>query len=75
MFQEIYYEDYEEPTWNATVQTLMDFLELPIQGQNIREFYSHSSYQYYTDQQRQEARSLVKQLAPDPVWELLSRYF
>lgn len=71
----LYYEDYEAPKWNSTVQTILNFLELPMGGRNIREFQSHPSYEYYTNQQRREARALVRKMAPDSVWALLSRYF
>jgi Sulfotransferase domain len=71
----VYYEDYEAAKWNATVQRIVDFLELPLKGNNVREFESHTSYEYYTDQQRREARDLVRKMVVDQVWELLKHYF
>ena len=73
----IYYEDYND-NWNATVEQILDFVEVPRPLEDeaaVREFVSRPPYDYYTHQQRKQARSLVKQTVSDKVWQLLKRYF
>ena len=72
----IYYEDYARD-WNGTSQTILDFLELPRDPKSEEwGFVARPSYDdYFTKEQRREAKALVKKLASDDVWELLKRYF
>ena len=74
----IYYEDYSGD-WNATVEKILDFLEVPRPLENqtaVREFISRPPYdEYYTHDHRKQARNLVKKLSSDKLWKLLRRYF
>jgi len=74
----IFYEHYSS-NWNATVESVLDFLEVhrPLPDPTaIREFVSRPPYDdYYNRKQRRQARALVKQLASKQVWKLLQNYF
>ena len=74
----IYYEDYGND-WNATVETILDFLEVPRPLENVtavRQFISRPPYdEYYSPEHRKQARTLVKKLSSDKLWKLIRRYF
>ena len=70
----VYYEDYTE-RFNATVDSILSFLEQPAQHAPI-EFIPGKRYRgLYTKDEIQSARRLVHRLASPSLWKLLRHYF
>ena len=70
----IYYEDYSTK-FNETVAEILGFLELENIGE-LREFSARSDYDgYFTEEQLQHAKSLVKSVASDKTWSQIEHYF
>lgn len=70
----IYYEDYSRK-FNATVAQILDFLELEHVG-ILREFSARSDYGgYFTKEQEDQVRDLVKSVASEKTWSQVKHYF
>ena len=70
----IYYEDYTY-RYNATVESILRFLEQPI-AYTPTAFTSGKRYRkFYTMDEIQAARRLVQRLASPKLWKLLRHYF
>jgi hypothetical protein len=71
---QIRYEDYEDK-FNTTLPKILNFLDLPKTGPPL-EFYSGHHYDdYYTQEDRENAMALAKQLASERTWEVIRQYF
>lgn len=70
----VHYEDYNS-NMEATLQSLLDFLELPNTGAEYP-FQSGKSYRYYfTDDQIARMRTATMMLASPLTWHYMERYF
>jgi hypothetical protein len=70
----VYYEDYETDL-DGTLQSLLDFLELPNTGAKVP-FLSGKSYRdYYSEDQVARMRTAAMMLASPLTWHYLERYF
>ena len=70
----VYYEDYSAK-FNATVDRILDFLELEHVGV-LREFSARSDYGgYFTEEQERTIRDLVKSVATERTWKQVQHYF
>lgn len=70
----VYYEDYSTK-FNATVARILDFLELEQEGV-LREFTARSDYGgYFSKEQQDSVRDLVKRVALPKTWEQVKHYF
>lgn len=70
----VYYEDYSA-NFNATVARILGFLELEHVGV-LREFSARSDYGgYFTQEQQNDIRDLVKSIASDKTWKQVKHYF
>lgn len=70
----VYYEDYEDD-FNMTFSNLMDFMHLEENGQANGFTARHDYQDYFTSEDRQNIKHLVKQLASNHTWRALARYF
>ena len=71
-----YYEDYQPPKFNDTIDNLLNFLELP----RIKEplaFHSGHEYErdYFPGQHREHVQKLAKMLATKKTWKAIAHYF
>lgn len=78
----LYYEGYESPTYQATADSILDFLELQaVPGDergNIKwsEFHSRSDYDdFFSPQQKNAIREFLHTLSSFRVWGELEHYF
>ena len=70
----VYYEDYSTK-FNATVARILNFLELDHLG-FLKDFSPRSDYEvYFTDEQENQVRELVKSVASEKTWSLVKHYF
>ena len=70
----IYYEDYTNK-YNETVADILGFLELENVGV-LPEFSARSDYDgYFTKEQLQDAKSLIKKVASEKTWSQIEHYF
>jgi hypothetical protein len=70
----VYYEDYSKK-FNTTVARILEFLELEHVGV-LREFSARSDYGgYFTKEQENEVRDLVKSVASKKTWNQVKHYF
>ena len=70
----LHYEDYSTD-FNATLQGLLDFLELPNAG-GYADFVTGKSYRdYYTEEQIARMRTATMMLASPATWHAVERYF
>ena len=70
----VYYEDYAA-NFNQTVQSILDFLELPT-AQHPEQFEpGHEYNQFYTSLDKRRIRLLVEQIASETTWSHIKRYF
>lgn len=70
----LYYEDYEND-FNMTFTNLLDFLHLEERG-HVNPFTArHDYYDYFTAQDRDDIKRLIKRFASNHTWNALARYF
>lgn len=70
----VYYEDYST-NFNATVARILEFLELEHLG-FLKEFSPRSDYEvYFTDEQENDVRDLIKSVASEKTWSQIKHYF
>lgn len=70
----IHYEDYQD-NFNATVDSLFQFLELTVQGK-VRPFRALPDYSdHYTPANVAAIEALLRHVASPHTWEMLERYF
>jgi hypothetical protein len=70
----IHYEDFEDK-FEETVSSLLDFLELPRQGEPLKFSARHDYEDYYTLEDREKIKALAKQLASKKTWKAIEQYF
>lgn len=70
----IHYEDYGDK-FDETVSSLLDFLELPRQGEPLKFSARHDYEDFYTQEDRDNIKALAKHLASKKTWEAIERYF
>jgi hypothetical protein len=70
-----HYEDFED-NFNSTLSNSLDFLELPQRGEPLA-FHSGHGYDrgFYPPEDRENIKTLMKQLATEKTWAAISRYF
>jgi hypothetical protein len=70
-----HYEDYES-NFNSTLTNILEFLELPHNGESIA-FHSGHAYErdYFPPEDRENVKKLAKMLASRKSWNALERYF
>lgn len=78
----LYYEGFESSTYQATANSILDFLELqPVAGDdrgNVKwsEFHSRSDYdEFFSDTQVQDIEDFLQTLASFRVWGEIEHYF
>jgi hypothetical protein len=69
----VYYEDYQEATFNTTVKSLLNFMDMDWVGEP-NEFY-FADYSDYYDAYLDDIREFVMEAASKELWPLLERYF
>jgi hypothetical protein len=70
----VHYEDYEDDQ-NMTFTNMLDFLHLQ-ENARPKEFTARHDYQaYFTGEDRQRIKMLIKQLASNQTWKAVSHYF
>lgn len=70
----LHYENYESK-WNDTATKIFDFLHLDMVGEK-RPFSARHDYRpYFTSAQRNATKALIQELASEPVWTQVERYF
>jgi hypothetical protein len=74
--QYLYYEDYDDERYNATLDRLLHFLEIRQSAPPLAFLASGKTYQnVFAKEHVQAATRMVQQLASPEVWKLLKRYF
>jgi hypothetical protein len=74
--QYLYYEDYDDERYNATLYRLLQFLEMRQSASPLAFLASGKTYQkVFAQEHVQAAKRMVQQLACPEVWKLLERYF
>jgi len=68
----LHYVDYYE-SFNTTMESLLEFLELPFVG-TPKEFYWNNYSSYFTGEQRVAAQAFIKELASEDTWRQMVRY-
>ena len=77
----LYYEGFESSTYQATADSILDFLELqPVKDENgnvkWNEFHSRSDYdEFFSDTQVQDIEEFLQTLASFRVWGQIQHYF
>eukprot|EP00548_Thalassiothrix_antarctica_P003983 CAMPEP_0194136912 /NCGR_PEP_ID=MMETSP0152-20130528/6849_1 /TAXON_ID=1049557 /ORGANISM="Thalassiothrix antarctica, Strain L6-D1" /LENGTH=116 /DNA_ID=CAMNT_0038833721 /DNA_START=94 /DNA_END=444 /DNA_ORIENTATION=- len=70
----VFYGDYET-NFNQTLDTILDFLELPKAETPLPFEPGHKYSEYYMPSDKQQIRQLVKEIADPITWRHLERYF
>lgn len=70
----LYYEDYSSD-FEGTLQSLLDFLDLPNMGHHLPFQPGKSYHSYFSDDQISRIREAVMMLALPITWKHLERYF
>eukprot|EP00565_Helicotheca_tamesis_P000585 CAMPEP_0185727486 /NCGR_PEP_ID=MMETSP1171-20130828/3161_1 /TAXON_ID=374046 /ORGANISM="Helicotheca tamensis, Strain CCMP826" /LENGTH=396 /DNA_ID=CAMNT_0028396065 /DNA_START=196 /DNA_END=1386 /DNA_ORIENTATION=- len=68
------YEDYETK-FGETLPRLLKFLDLPERGTPLEFHAGHHYFDYYTQEDRENIKALVKELASERTWEAIRGYF
>jgi len=73
----LHYETYAAPTYEATTQTLLDFLELTRKSNNVHVFVEGKEYsrEYFTKDERAAVKNVLQELALQVTWDNLKHYF
>jgi hypothetical protein len=72
----VYYEDYSKTaTYNATVHSILDFLEAPAVLSPLEFTVGHNYATYYSDRHAKMAARLAKALATPECWKHIQHYF
>ena len=70
----VYYEDYTE-RFNQTTTSILDFLELELEG-DLHTFSARTSYgHYFNSTQQEDIKSLIFNVASNSTWEKIRHYF
>lgn len=70
----VFYNDYETK-FEETVETILDFLELPMADSPRHFDPGHEYSEYYTEVDKKQIRRLVNELASPTTWNYVERYF
>mmetsp|Transcript_27784 Transcript_27784/g.80214 ORF Transcript_27784/g.80214 Transcript_27784/m.80214 type:complete len:672 (+) Transcript_27784:29-2044(+) len=72
----LHYEEYEAD-FDATLETLLEFLDQPLASDFTKEFIEGKSYaeEYFTEDERHMVKKAVKLLASDELHKEIQRYF